>query len=210
MPTVYWMIVGVLAVAMGAAYLGSWLRRHPSKEVAEETSRIMHFLFFAGMVGPGTLAFLYPGYQNIDTLLGVPSLPWRAAFLALGIVLAVPALYLLVISNQLLRSLGQGANAFRLTSRIVESDIYTRTRNPMSLGFYLAALAVGLIAGSTFTTLGALLGTIPAHLLFLKYFEEKELELRFGKSYLEYRRRPRFSDFGPGDRPARVPELRLV
>ena len=188
MLTVYWMIGGVLAMAAGSAVLGVWLRSHPSKDGAEKSSRVMHFLFFAGMVGPGAVAFLYPGYQNIDKLVGIPSLPWRFLFLGLGIVVAVPALYLLVISNRLLRTSGQGANAFRLTKEVVGSSIYMRTRNPMSLGFYLGALAVGLISGSTFTTLGALLGTIPAHLLFLKYFEEKELELRFGKSYLEYRR----------------------
>ena len=186
--TVYWMIIGALALAAGAAVLGAWLRRHPTKSGAEKTSRVMHVLFFAGMVGPATVAFLYPGYQNIDKLVGIPSLPWRVASLVLGIALAVPASYLLVVSNRLLRSLGQGANAFRLTHKIVGADIYARTRNPMSLGFYLGALAVGLIAGSTFTTFGALLLIVPAHLLFLKYFEEKELELRFGRSYLEYRR----------------------
>ena len=190
--TVYWMIFGALALAAGAAILGAWLRRHPTKSGAEKTSRVMHVLFFAGMVGPATVAFLYPGYQNIDKLVGIPSLPCRAASLGLGIVLAVPALYLLVVSNQLLRSLGQGANAFCLTHKIVESDIYARTRNPMSLGFHFGALAVGLIAGSTFTTLGALLGTIPAHLLFLRYFEEEELRLRFGDAYHEYRRHTPF------------------
>jgi protein-S-isoprenylcysteine O-methyltransferase Ste14 len=190
--TIYWMIAGVAALAAGAAILGAWLRRNPSKLGAEKTSRIMHLLFFAGMVGPGTVAFVYPGYQNIDKLVGIPSLPSRPVLLALGIVLAAPALYLLALSNRLLRSSGQGANAFRLTKKIVVSDIYTRTRNPMSLGFYLGALAVGLIADSTFTTLGVLLGTIPAHLLFIKYFEEKELEIRFGNSYVEYRRRTPF------------------
>ena len=29
---------------------------------------------------------------------------------------------------------------------------------------------------------------IPAHAFFLKYFEEVELELRFGESYLEYKK----------------------
>ena len=37
-----------------------------------------------------------------------------------------------------------GADAFRLTKRIVADHVYKRTRNPMSLGFYLFTLAVGL------------------------------------------------------------------
>ena len=58
----------------------------------------------------------------------------------------------------------------------------------MSLGFYLLTLAVGFVSGSTLATLAAVVGFIPAHILFLKYFEEKELELRFGESYLEYKK----------------------
>ena len=50
------------------------------------------------------------------------------------------------------------------------------------------AIALGLITGSTFATLAAVLCIIPSHLIFIKYFEEKELELRFGESYLEYKK----------------------
>jgi protein-S-isoprenylcysteine O-methyltransferase Ste14 len=58
----------------------------------------------------------------------------------------------------------------------------------MSLGFYLLALGTAFITGSRFATLAVALGVIPAHILFLKFFEEKELELRFGESYLDYRK----------------------
>ena len=54
-------------------------------------------------------------------------------------------------------------------------------------GFYLSALALGFVSGSTFITLVVLLGLIPAHIFFLKYFEELELELRFGEPYKEYK-----------------------
>ncbi len=72
----------------------------------------------------------------------------------------------------------------------------------MSLGYYLFALGFGLISGSTLLTLAVLLGLIPAHIFFLKYFEELELELRFGKSYQEYKQKtpflfPRFSSKRP-------------
>jgi protein-S-isoprenylcysteine O-methyltransferase Ste14 len=119
-------------------------------------------------------------------------------FLVTGIVLAIPGLYLLGISNKLVRAKGGGANAFRLTKQIVEVDIYKYTRNPMSLGYYLLLLSVGFISGSTLLTLGVLLGLVPSHLFLLKYFEELELELRFGESYKEYKQNvpfliPRFS-----------------
>lgn len=62
----------------------------------------------------------------------------------------------------------------------------------MSLGYYLLALSVGFISSSTLLTLGFLLGLIPSHIFFLKYFEELELELRFGDSYIEYKQKVPF------------------
>ena len=185
--TVYFIVLGLVVFAAGAGILGMWLRRHPSKENAEKTSRIVHFLFFAFMVAPPLIGIFYPGLTHFDELLGLNPLPWRTIFLVLGIIVAIPGLYFLGITNKLLRALGSGANAFRLTKQIVAEDIYKRTRNPMSLGFYLFTLALGFVSGSTFITLVVLLGLIPAHIFFLKYFEELELELRFGESYKQYK-----------------------
>lgn len=172
--------------------LGIWLRRHRNKDSAESSSRILHFLFFVCLVFPGLIVLFYPGLTHLDELLGIPSLPLKPIPLVLGIILLLPGLYLAVVSNKDLRALGHGANAFRLTQRMVELDIYKYTRNPMSLGYYLCCLAIGLIANSTSVTFGVLLGIIPAHILFLKFFEELELELRFGPSYLEYKRKVPF------------------
>jgi protein-S-isoprenylcysteine O-methyltransferase Ste14 len=187
MLTPYFIVLGLVVFAVGVGVLGIWLRKNPSKENAEKTSRIMHFLFFAFMVAPLLIGIFYPGLTHFDELLGLNPLPWRTTFLVLGVILAIPGLYFLGITNKLLRALGSGANAFRLTKQIVAEDIYKRTRNPMSLGFYLFNLALGFVSGSTFITLVVLLGLIPAHLFFLKYFEELELELRFGESYKQYK-----------------------
>jgi len=188
MPTLYFVLIGLFAFTAGAWILGVWLRRNPSKENAEKSSRVMHFLFFAGMIAPPLVGLVYPGLTHFDELVGLKSLPWKPVFLVLGILLMVPGFYFMAITNKLLRALGSGANAFRLTKRIVAEDIYKRTRNPMSLGFYLLALAAGFISGSTFVTLAVVLGLIPSHIFFLKYFEELELALRFGESYLEYKK----------------------
>jgi protein-S-isoprenylcysteine O-methyltransferase Ste14 len=188
MLTIYWIILGSVALAVGAGVLGVWLRNHPSQENAEKSSRVMHFLFFGGQVAPPIVGLFNPGFKYLDDLVGLQPLPWRLFFLALGITLAIPGFYFLGVTNKLLRALGSGTNAFILTKRVVSDDIYQRTRNPMSLGFYLLALGTAFIAGSTFATLAVALGVIPSHLLFLKFFEEKELELRFGESYLEYKK----------------------
>lgn len=186
--TIYWIIVGSTAMAIGSVVLGLWLGKKPSKENAENSSRVMHFLFFAGQVIPSVVGLFYPGFARFDEILGLQPLPVRPLFLAFGIILAIPGFYFLGVTNKLLRVLGSGTNAFILTKRVVSDDIYKRTRNPMSLGFYLLALGTGFIAGSTFATLFVALGLIPSHMLFLKYFEEKELELRFGESYSEYKK----------------------
>jgi len=185
---VYYLILGTIAFFIAALVLGVWLRSHRTKADAEKSSRVMHFFFFAGLVAPPIVGIFYPGLTRFDALLGLPSLPFKPFFLVLGILLAIPGLYFLGVTNKLLRSLGSGTNAFILTKKIVNDDIYKRTRNPMSLGFYLFALALAFASSSTFILLAASLGLIPAHAFFLKYFEELELELRFGEAYLEYKK----------------------
>jgi protein-S-isoprenylcysteine O-methyltransferase Ste14 len=185
-------LVGLLAFTLGVAVLGWWLRKHPSQRNAERSSRTIHFLFFAGLIGPGLVSVIYPGVARSDELVGINPLPWRPLFLVAGIIMAIPGLYLMVVSNRLLRKLGSGANAFRLTKQMVEGDIYQYTRNPMSLGYYLLALGIGFMSGSTVATLAVLLGIVPAHLFFLKFFEELELGLRFSESYQQYKQQVPF------------------
>jgi len=184
--------VGLLVFVAGVALLGVLLRRAPTKQNAERYSRIAHFLFFAGLWAPGTLWIFYPGLTHLDELIGLNPLPLKLFFLIPGIIIVLPGAYLLAITNKLLRTLGNGANAFNLTKAIVEGDIYKRVRNPMSLGYYLFCLGIGFISGSTLLTLCVLLGLIPAHIFFLMFFEELELKIRFGASYLEYKRNTPF------------------
>jgi protein-S-isoprenylcysteine O-methyltransferase Ste14 len=138
------------------------------------------------------ICVFYPGLTHLDELVGLKSLPLKPVFLIAGIVIAIPGLYLLGITNKSLRILGSGANAFRLTKQVVDKDIYKYARNPMSLGYYLFALSIGFISGSTLLTLAVLLGLIPAHIFFLKYFEEFELEIRLGESYKKYKQKTPF------------------
>ena len=163
MVVLYLGLLGLVAFIMSVWILGLWLRKHPSKVNAEKSSRIMHFLFFAGLGTPFLISVFYPGLTHLDELVGLEPLPLKPLFLIAGIILAIPGLYFLGVSNKLLRSWGSGANAFRLTKRIVEQDMYKYTRNPMSLGYYLFSLSVGLMSGSTLFTLSVLLGLIPAH-----------------------------------------------
>ncbi|MGD8474248.1 MAG: isoprenylcysteine carboxylmethyltransferase family protein [Anaerolineae bacterium] len=185
-------VLGGLAFSAGTLVLGLWLRRHPTREGAERSSRISHTLYWVALVLPGFAGVLYPGLTHFDEILGIPSLPLRPVAQVLGALAILAGLYLSFAAQVPLRRQGDGANAFTLTKRVVTGDIYARTRNPMSLGYYLLCVGLGLIAGSTYITLGSLLGVVPVHLFNLLYFEEYELALRLGKPYLEYRERVPF------------------
>jgi len=149
-------------------------------------------MYWSCLVFPGLISFFYPGLTRYDELLGMPSLPFRSSALLVGIFLVGFGSVLLVVSNKCLIKVGKGAAAFLLTQQIVRESVYQRTRNPMSLGFYLACIGVGLLAGSTTLTLGALLVVIPVHIFNLKFFEEVELDLRYDQTYREYKQRVPF------------------
>ena len=187
MIVLYLGLVGLISFTLGAWVLGTWLRKHPSRTNAEKSSRVMHILSFVGLVTPGLMIIFYPGLAYLDDLVGLSPLPVQSFFRVVGFIVALPGLYLLGVSNKSLRSVGNGLNAFRLTKKMVQTQVYTYTRNPMSLGYYLWLLGLSLIAGSSFATIVTLLGFVPAHIFFLKYFEELELELRFGEAYKEYK-----------------------
>jgi protein-S-isoprenylcysteine O-methyltransferase Ste14 len=186
--TIYFAIAALVAFVAGVGMLGFWVRVSPTRAVGERASRIAHVLFFAGLGAPFMVALVSPGVTQLDALLGLDPPPMRTAGIVLGVLLTIPGLYFFTGSNKALRALGTGANAFRLTQRVVGADVYRMTRNPMSFGYYLLCLAIGLFAGSTSLTLYVIFGIIPAHIFFLKYFEERELALRFGPSYEQYKR----------------------
>jgi protein-S-isoprenylcysteine O-methyltransferase Ste14 len=159
---------GVLVFLVGSILLASIMRRTGNSRVAENASRISHALFWIGLVLPGAIGLFHPGLTAYDELFGIPSLPVRSI------------------------KKGKGTAAFLLTEQLVTDGLYGRTRNPMSLGFYAVCVGLGMIAGSLTVTLGALFIILPVHLINLKYFEERELELRYGYSYVDYKQRVPF------------------
>ncbi len=184
--------LGAVVFLVGSIWFGTRTRRLADRTVAERASRVSHLLFWVALVLPGAIGFFYPGLMRYDELLGIPSLPVCPFWFAVGVVLLCVGLGFVVVSNRFLVKTGKGAAAFLLTERLVTEGVYGRTRNPMSLGFYLGCVGVGMIAGSVTVTLGVLLVILPIHTFNLKFFEERELELRYGQSYVEYKRRVPF------------------
>ncbi len=141
---------------------------------------------------PQLAGIFSPGLDNYDDLLRQPGLPSLPVLMAMGAVMLLVGLYLYLASFMALGRLGKGLAAFRLTRELAEGAIYQRVRNPLSLGYYLLVLAAGLLAGSRMLLCAGALLVIPAHVLYLRFFEEKELECRFGEPYRDYKERVPF------------------
>jgi len=83
---------------------------------------------------------------------------------------------------------GFGAPFFiRLSQKLAADWMYAWTRNPMVLASLSFFLSLGIWFQSTLFVLWVLILFSPALLFFVKVFEERELEFRFGASYLEYK-----------------------
>jgi protein-S-isoprenylcysteine O-methyltransferase Ste14 len=95
---------------------------------------------------------------------------------------------LLTVINLAVKGLG-APFAVALSRKLAVDWLYAWTRNPM----VLATLAFGLSLGVWFQSLLFVLWVIilfaPALLFLVKVYEERELEIRFGASYVEYKSR---------------------
>jgi protein-S-isoprenylcysteine O-methyltransferase Ste14 len=108
----------------------------------------------------------------------------------IGLVLAVitGAASLLTVVNLALK--GFGAPFFIARSRKLAADwLYAWTRNPMVVALLAFLLSLGIWFQSALFVLWVLIVFAPALLFFVKVYEERELEFRFGASYLEYKSR---------------------
>jgi protein-S-isoprenylcysteine O-methyltransferase Ste14 len=108
--------------------------------------------------------------------------------IGLALVILTGAASLLTVINLALK--GSGAPFFIALSEKLAADwLYAWTRNPMVLAGLAFLLSLGIWFQSALFVLWALLLFAPALLYFVKVYEERELELRFGAAYLAYKSR---------------------
>ena len=74
-----------------------------------------------------------------------------------------------------------------LPGKLVALGPYSYCRNPMTFGTLLFYLGAGVWIGSAFAVFLTLLIAVLL-VTYIKVVEERELELRFGKEYLQYKR----------------------
>jgi protein-S-isoprenylcysteine O-methyltransferase Ste14 len=82
--------------------------------------------------------------------------------------------------------------AVALSRRLADRWLYHWTRNPMVLGSLAMLVSGGLYLQSLYFIFWAVLLVTPAMIYYLKVYEERELELRFGAPYLEYKAKTSF------------------
>lgn len=107
--------------------------------------------------------------------------------IGLALVIITGAAFLLVVVNLALK--GLGAPGIVLSRKLAADWLYAWTRNPMVLAALAFLLSLGIWFQSVLFVLWVLILFAPALLVFVKVYEERELEFRFGASYLEYKSR---------------------
>ena len=105
--------------------------------------------------------------------------------IGLALVIVTGGASLLVVVNLALN--GFGAPAIVLSRKLAVDWVYAWTRNPMVLAALAFFLSLGIWFRSALFLLWVLMLFAPAILFFVKIYEERELELRFGASYCEYK-----------------------
>jgi protein-S-isoprenylcysteine O-methyltransferase Ste14 len=175
-------IVGGVLLTLPLVWLGrKILDRHQTIGHAVWTTTFVHF-------GLG-FTFGVPIVRAVSTyqdwsgwVLPIPSV------IGLVLVIITGAAFLLIVVNLALK--GLGAPFFIALSRKLAADwLYAWTRNPMALAGLAFFLSLGIWFQSALFVLWVLIVFAPAYVFFAKVYEERELEIRFGASYLEYKSR---------------------
>ena len=108
--------------------------------------------------------------------------------IGLMLVIVTGIVLLLTVANLALKGFG-APFAIALSKKLAAEWMYAWTRNPMVLASLAFLASLGIWFQSALFVLWTLILFTPALLFFVKTFEERELEIRFGASYLEYKSR---------------------
>lgn len=175
-------IVGGVLLVFPVVWLGRrTLDRHQATSRAAWTTTFVHFAVLI-LLGVATIRAVTTHQDWSGWILPVP------AEIGLLLVILTGAACLLTVVNLALK--GFGAPFFIAISRKLTTDwMYSWTRNPMVLATLAWLLSLGIWFQSAPFILWVLILFVPALLFLVRVYEERELELRFGASYLEYKSR---------------------
>jgi protein-S-isoprenylcysteine O-methyltransferase Ste14 len=145
--------------------------------------------------------FIVVGSVFMDPWLSLPRFFHRSVNTIIALVFMVVGWLFANWTVKVQFSLGKGTPIpLMATQKLVVERPYTYCRNPMTLGTTAFYLGIAIWTGSLSALILALIYPVGIS-IYIKLFEEKELEQRFGLEYLEYKRRtpfliPRFRNPG--------------
>jgi protein-S-isoprenylcysteine O-methyltransferase Ste14 len=150
----------------------------------------------AGLLFLCFLALFYIAAIFTDKWLNLPSishLPWT---LIPALILLVPGVILVLWTwIQFIRARGTPV-PLNPPRELITSGLYAYSRNPMLLGIFLIFFGSGIWMGSLSLTVFYTPLVILVFYFQITKIEEKEMELKFGQSYLEYKKKvPLFFPF---------------
>lgn len=110
--------------------------------------------------------------------------------IGIGVVVFIASIVLGGSAMRQFRAHREHPSPYRATNTIIDTGIYSRTRNPIYLSFLITAAAVAIFANSWWVLIAEIPLAIVIHFgVILR--EEKYLSAKFGAPYDDYRRRVR-------------------
>jgi len=175
-------IVGGVLLIFPIAWLGrKILDKKPTASRAVWETAFVHFTVLI-LAGAAVVRAIGTHQYWSDWLLPIPT------EIGLLLVIVTGAATLMTVINLAVKGLG-APFAVALSRKVAVDWLYAWTRNPMVLAVMAFGLSLGVWFQSILFVLWVFILFAPALLFFVKFYEERELEIRFGTSYLEYKSR---------------------
>lgn len=170
------------------------MTKNPEDREAEQPPRIdlRHLLtYLLIFVAAPSLTFIIGKW--LDRTLEFPPFPPFPLNLCVGLSIFFFGLALGIKSTRLLYKVGQGLpwgelNSQVKSTRLVTTGPYAYCRNPMTLGYSLLPLGMGVMFQSLGMTIPIPAAIFVSMIIWLKVWEEPNLERRFGEVYSQYKR----------------------
>jgi protein-S-isoprenylcysteine O-methyltransferase Ste14 len=170
---------GVLLVCPVVGLGRKMLDKKPTTSRAAWTNTFVHYTVVI-LAGVAVVRAIKTHQDWSGWLLPVPT------EIGLLLVIVTGGATLLTVVNLAVKGLG-APFAIAISRRLAVDWLYAWTRNPMVLAVLALGLSLGVWFQSILFVLWVLILFAPALLVTVKVYEERELEIRFGASYREYK-----------------------
>ena len=163
-------------------------KKWAGREYGERT-RLVAIIFGGILFWVIIPACIILGAHSLDRWLGLPRLVYDSVNVLVGSIFIITGWLFANWTVKVQYSLGRGTPIpLMATQKLVIEGPYQYCRNPMTLGTTVFYLGVAIWLGSL-SGLGLAMIYPVGIMFYIKVFEEKELETRFGSEYLEYKRK---------------------